>query len=470
MRLKFILFCILSTILVDFTGSEAVKDKKCSRNSINLGRLIDTLLTDYDVHLLPQAEGVNVTIELHVQGVSGISEITGDFSLDVMYSEIWQDPRLAFKHLNVCATNITLKSDFRKKIWTPDTCIINSKSSSIHSSPSENTFVILYENGLVWSNFRLNVKTPCSVNLKMFPFDSLSCEIVLESYSFNTDEVRLMWHDVPITMMEKVELPDFDLIGWSTDHQRLEYPNGIWDRAKVKFTFARRYGFYLFQSYFPTSLTVISSWVGFFFDVRSVSARITLGVSSLLALTFQFGNVLRHLPRVSYIKCLDVWMIFSVIFIFCTLVELAIVCQLNRWERERQIGSKVLGHWLNQIRKTRKKDIKEDPNNGGVRKRIPVLASIKSSDSTNVTNTTCEATKNSNNFSSIENETFAYEKKTGFGHRIQRLVYSICPPDRDWTITSVQVDRCSMIMFPLSFLIFNIVYWSIYFMKMDRPM
>uniref|UniRef100_A0A0K0D3X7 Neur_chan_LBD domain-containing protein n=1 Tax=Angiostrongylus cantonensis TaxID=6313 RepID=A0A0K0D3X7_ANGCA len=184
----------------------------------------------------------------------------------------------------------------------------------------------------------------------MFPFDSLSCEIVLESYSFNTDEVRLQWHDVPITMMEKVELPDFDLIGWSTDHQRLEYPNGIWDRAKVKFTFARRYGFYLFQSYFPTSLTVISSWVGFFFDVRSVSARITLGVSSLLALTFQFGNVLRHLPRVSYIKCLDVWMLFSVIFIFCTLVELAIVCQLNRWERERQIGSKVLGHWLNQIR------------------------------------------------------------------------------------------------------------------------
>lgn len=44
-----------------------------------------------------------------IQGVSGISEITGDFSLDVMYSEIWQDPRLSFKHLNVCATNITLK-------------------------------------------------------------------------------------------------------------------------------------------------------------------------------------------------------------------------------------------------------------------------------------------------------------------------------------------------------------------------
>lgn len=48
-------------------------------------------------------------------------------------------------------------------------------------------------------------------------------------------------------------------------------------------------------------------------------------------------------------------MIFSVIFIFMTLVELSIVSQLNRWEREKQIGSKVLGHWLNQIKFTLKK-------------------------------------------------------------------------------------------------------------------
>lgn len=107
---------------------------------------ISTLLVPYFNH----------SIAIKFQGVSGISEITGDFELDFMYSEIWEDPRLSFKHLNVCSTNITLKSDFRKKIWTPDTCIINSKEASVHSSPSENTFVILYENGLLWSNFRYN--------------------------------------------------------------------------------------------------------------------------------------------------------------------------------------------------------------------------------------------------------------------------------------------------------------------------
>lgn len=68
----------------------------------------------------------------------------------------------------------------------------------------------------------------------MFPFDSIHCQLVFESYSFNTDEVNLQWHDVPVTMMEKVELPDFDLIGWGTDRQELQYPNGNWQRAIVR--------------------------------------------------------------------------------------------------------------------------------------------------------------------------------------------------------------------------------------------
>ncbi|CAD5220424.1 unnamed protein product [Bursaphelenchus okinawaensis] len=504
-----LLLCLI--LCLPSAESARLAGQRCTRNSLNLGSIIEQLLKDYDTHLLPEADGVNVTIELHVQGVSGISEITGDFELDVMYSEIWLDPRLSFKHLNVCTTNITLKSDFREKMWTPDTCIINSKEASIHKSPSENTFVILYEHGLVWSNFRLKVKAPCKMDLKMFPFDSIQCQLVFESYSFNTDEVRLLWHDVPVTMMEDVELPDFDLIGWSTDHQRLEYPNGVWDRAQVKFTFARRYGFYLFQSYFPTSLTVISSWVGFFFDVRSVSARITLGVSSLLALTFQFGNVLRHLPRVSYIKCLDVWMIISVIFIFCTLVEMAIVCQLSRWEREQQIGSKVLGHWLNQIRKTRKHEGKNGSEANGVKKGGGFAALLKSktaenkeakkdegpklravvannvdhgsrSPSPSLRANTPESTRLAVPLGGQEGgSTDDIPKTMRFPNSRSR--FSVCTcckgwrrrlhrwyQERDFQITSIQVDRCSMIMFPLSFLFFNIVYWSVYFSKLDRPL
>lgn len=82
----------------------------------------------------------------------------------------------------------------------------------------------------------------------MFPFDSIQCQLVFESYSFNTAEVRLMWHEIPVTMMEKIELPDFDLIGWATDHQRLEYPNGVWDRAIVNLIYKKL--FYLDKTFY----------------------------------------------------------------------------------------------------------------------------------------------------------------------------------------------------------------------------
>ncbi|CAG9530821.1 unnamed protein product, partial [Cercopithifilaria johnstoni] len=363
-------------------------------------------------------------------GITAISELTGDFELDFMYSEIWQDPRLSFKHLNICSSNITLKSEFRKRIWTPDTCIINSRDSSIHSSPSENTFVILYENGLVWSNFRLKVKAPCKMDLRMFPFDSIHCQLVFESYSFNTDEVRLSWHEKPLTMMQMVELPDFELTGWHTKHEKSEYPNGVWDRAMVKFTFARRYGFYLFHSYFPTSLTVISSWVGFFFDVRAASARITLGVSSLLAVSFQFGSVLRHLPRASYIKCLDVWMISSVIFIFCTLVELAIICRLNRDEREKEIGSNAVKQWINR---TRRKSNRENLINSNMkvsqRQNIP---SIITATKTGNPITDADFASNSKEQLSSQYRFFKWPIID-----VRKLLGQLC--NRKWKITSAQV-------------------------------
>lgn len=47
--------------------------------------------------------------------------------------------------------------EFRGNVWTPDTCIVNTKNAVIHSSPNPNTFVYIYRNGTIWQNHRMQV-------------------------------------------------------------------------------------------------------------------------------------------------------------------------------------------------------------------------------------------------------------------------------------------------------------------------
>ncbi|VDO63412.1 unnamed protein product [Onchocerca flexuosa] len=157
--------------------------------------------------------------------------------------------------------------------------------------------------GSVWSCWRIKSTGPCLMDLTNFPMDSISCMLTFESYNYNIQEVRMKWNKPHAVLMFKdIELPDFTLVNYTTSIIEAEYAAGLWDELTVSFTFKRRYGWYILQGYIPTYLTIFISWIPFYMSPRAMPARTMIGVNSLLAMTFQFGNIIRNLPRVSYIK------------------------------------------------------------------------------------------------------------------------------------------------------------------------
>ena len=118
----------------------------CPPQSLKENQIVRSVFNTYTKQLPRFGDSpVIVEVEIHVQGISSLNEIRSDFEIDILFSQLWYDPGLSFANYSSCKKNITMESKYIDKIWTPNTCIINSKQSMIHKSPTENIMFILYE-------------------------------------------------------------------------------------------------------------------------------------------------------------------------------------------------------------------------------------------------------------------------------------------------------------------------------------
>ncbi|CAJ0565058.1 unnamed protein product, partial [Mesorhabditis spiculigera] len=234
--------------------------------------------------------------------------------------------------------------------------------------------------------------------------------------------------------MKDIQLPDFELVNFSDEYIEQQYPAGLWDELTVSFVFKRRYGWYILQGYIPTMVTIVISWISFYLGPRAIPARTMLGVNSLLAMTFQFGNIIRNLPRVSYVKAIDVWMLSGMLFIFMSLLELCVVGFMEAEEEDvAWKGAQSSPHlelrqfWVDKRCSSMRNHDNHNNETAPPESDMPALATIKRS----------------------------RERRSFFGAVRKR--WKKMP-----TIRPEVVDFYSAILFPTCYCMFNIAYWTYY--------
>ncbi|MCL4151817.1 UNVERIFIED_CONTAM: hypothetical protein GTU68_001908 [Idotea baltica] len=256
-----------------------------------------------------------------------------EYEVDIMLRQHWNDPRLQFydEHLDILVLN-----EKKKKIWTSDLFFRNAKSSAQHEVTKPNQLIWLSRNGDILFSQKISLTLSCTMNLINFPLDIQTCYIEIGSFGYSIRQLDFEWlnksnHHLNVELNPSIKLNEFYKPGvYTTSCAKKYITTGSFACLKVELIFSRKFGFYLIYTYVPSVLVVVISWLSFFVDFTVVPGRVTLCLLSLLSLITQSSATIQSLPRVSYIKAMDVWLFTCLAFVVASLVEFAMVNSMCR--------------------------------------------------------------------------------------------------------------------------------------------
>ncbi|GFS86230.1 gamma-aminobutyric acid receptor subunit beta-like [Nephila pilipes] len=245
-----------------------------------------------------------------------------DYTLTLYLNQYWQDERLAFSSETY---ELTLSGDFAAKIWVPDTFFANDKNSFLHDVTEKNKMVRLSSDGRIKYGMRFTTTLACMMDLHYYPLDSQNCTLEIESYGYTVEDVVMYWMKEAVVGVDKAELSQFTILNFETTDREEALASGTYQRLSLSFELKRNVGYFIFQTYLPCILIVMLSWVSFWINHEATSARVALGITTVLTMTTISTGVRSSLPRISYVKAIDIYLVMCFVFVFAALLEYAAV-------------------------------------------------------------------------------------------------------------------------------------------------
>nr|XP_045616050.1 glycine receptor subunit alpha-2-like isoform X2 [Procambarus clarkii] len=380
-------------------------------------RILDSLLRNYDRRATPtnhKNEPTNVTCELYIRSFGSINPTTMDYQVDLYLRQEWEDERL--RHPDITNPLDLNDPNLVKAIWKPEVYFPNAKLAEFQFVTVPNVLVRINPNGHILYMLRLKLTFACMMELSRFPLDVQVCTMEIGSFSKTTQELNLSWKlGDPIKIYRGLKMPQFNIIDNETDRCHEDFQIGNYSCLRALITLERNIGFHLVQSYLPSILIVVISWMGFWMDTDSVPARTCLGVTTLLTVSNQASETQLKIPQVSYIKALDIWMGVCTAFIFAALLEFTVVNY----------------YW---------------------RKKLSTAC-----------HNPCRSKTTSDSWMELMPNGRGGDQASQASPAADVAEFSISQADtRRYRLLACRIDELSRYLFPAAFLVFNVAYWCYY--------
>jgi len=324
-------------------------------------KILDSVLGPavYDKRIRPS--GINSTdaatlvdVNIFVRSFSAIDDVKMEYSFQITLRQQWNDNRLRYKEkldadsgpgsVDLAGKIKYLTMTDATKVWMPDTFFRNEKIGRFHKILQDNLYVRVFPDGDVLYSIRVSLTCACSMHLALFPLDKQTCNLDVASYGWTTDDLIYNWKGIgPVQIAKGINesLPGgFKLDNFTDLRCDVKTTTGAYSCLRVQYTFARQLSFFIVTIYIPCFMIVVVSWMSFWIDHKAVPARVSLGVTTLLAMSTTQAGINSKLPPVAYTKAIDVWSGVCVTFVFGALLEYALVNYASRSDAQRAAKQK----------------------------------------------------------------------------------------------------------------------------------
>ncbi|XP_060933748.1 gamma-aminobutyric acid receptor subunit beta-3 isoform X4 [Limanda limanda] len=455
----------------------------CGAQSVNergnmsfVKETVDKLLKGYDIRLRPDFGGAPVAVgmSIDVASIDMVSEVNMDYTLTMYFQQYWRDKRLAYSGIPL---NLTLDNRVADQLWVPDTYFLNDKKSFVHGVTVKNRMIRLHPDGTVLYGLRITTTAACMMDLRRYPLDEQNCTLEIESYGYTTDDIEFYWKggDTAVTGVTRIELPQFSIVDYKLVSRNVVFSTGAYPRLSLSFKLKRNIGYFILQTYMPSILITILSWVSFWINYDASAARVALGITTVLTMTTINTHLRETLPKIPYVKAIDMYLMGCFVFVFLALLEYAFVNYIffGRGPQMQKKLAEKAQKVINERNKLDRPKVRKPVDSQG--NILLTTLEIHNEMGGNEVTTTVSETHNSSSMmfdntgvqyrkpsgprepGRLSLDRSAHLKKTRLRRRSSQLKIKI--PD----LTDVNaIDRWSRIIFPFTFSLFNLIYWLYY--------
>ena len=288
-----------------------------------------------------KSETLEVLVDFEIMRILEIKELEEMFTIKFELSLTWFDDRLTFWNLrNLTDRNVLTKSD-TETIWVPRVQFSNTDHHGMLNLEDPRMSVARLGGALRTPMEELKDSLRYSgkdnpIIFKKIQAQSFICEFALRSYPFDTQNCTVHLELLP-ELKNLVEISRGDLGAFYTGPKELtqytikEVLMNDFDLGSISVSVSlqRNFVYHLATTYVPTLCLVIVVLLSLFIPEHRFEATIMLSLTSMLVMYTLYQSVADALPKTSYLKLVDIWLLFCLVLPFIVFVVLI------KWELQQ---------------------------------------------------------------------------------------------------------------------------------------